>query len=174
MITQGQKPMLDGGRVVLYSRSRHGNYPLATYAFHLGLRGDDRSVANDVNLLFGNTKRDQGFDGERIDKVPGVPSNGATGMDGKIIENADGFRVTCLDGSQHRIEDLGAANFNEVLIPPAKLDSNEDVENSLEILPFSRAINHCDLFLVNNVAQALRCRTHMSLKSVSVCVKYCT
>src|SRR5579884_3092639 len=82
MVPQGQKPAPDGGRVVLYSRSRYGNYPLATYAFHRGLRGDDASVANDVNLVFGNARRENAFPGPPVDGVPGVPGSGACGTDG--------------------------------------------------------------------------------------------
>ena len=99
----------EGGRIVLYSRNRHGNYPLASFAFHLGLRGDDRRVRNAVNLLFGNVKRADRFSGEPVNQVPEVLGNGAAGMDAG--PGKDEFRVQCMGGDEHRILDLGALEF---------------------------------------------------------------
>jgi RNA polymerase sigma factor (sigma-70 family) len=125
MVTQGQKPAPDGGRVVLYSRSRHGNYPVATYAFHLGLRGDDSSVANDVNLVFGNAERDNGFTGPPVDGVPGVNGNGACGMDGGPASE-DAFRVGCVGRCEHRILDLGFADYASLRAAPRAIEDDWD------------------------------------------------
>jgi RNA polymerase sigma factor (sigma-70 family) len=127
MVTEGQKPSPAGGRVILYSRSRHGNYPLATYAFHLGLRGDDRSVGNDVNLIFGNTRRRNAGAGPPVESVPGVWRHGAAGMDGAGLEK-DLFRVNCLGGSEHRILDLGTVDYDGLRAPPRgwEPDCDED------------------------------------------------
>jgi hypothetical protein len=133
-----QTPALNGGRVVLYSRNRHGNYPLAGYALHLGLRGDDTRVSNDVNLLFGNIARKGQFAGRWIDEVPSAlgPGHGAAGMsdgvknsDLKLIDSSDDetladnpsaeiqirlhdtFQMNCRGAQANRIIDLGAIDF---------------------------------------------------------------
>jgi RNA polymerase sigma-70 factor (ECF subfamily) len=118
MVLQGQKPLPQGGRVVLYSRARYGNYPLATYAFHLGLRGDDASVSNEVNLIFGNGKRKNGFAGPPVDAVPGVrPRCGAAGMDGGPPDH-DTFRVNCWGGAQNCVVDLGPVDYAAITQAP--------------------------------------------------------
>jgi RNA polymerase sigma factor (sigma-70 family) len=119
---KGQKPMPQGGKVVLYSRNRHGNYPLAGYSFHLGLRNDDVQVANYVNLLFGNRVRDNAFQGEPVDTAPGAAAPGGTGAAGAAGLNAgdpgvDEFQVNCYGGSRNRIVDLGQVDYARVEVP---------------------------------------------------------
>jgi hypothetical protein len=82
--------------VVLYSRNRYGNYPLASYAFHLGLRNDDRRVKNYTNLLFGNRARDNAFGGKGINAVPGRDGggNGGNGGGGNGSDGAPGGNGT--------------------------------------------------------------------------------
>jgi RNA polymerase sigma factor (sigma-70 family) len=143
---RGQKATPQGGKFVLYSRNRYGNYPLAGYAFHLGLRNDDARVGNAVNLLFGNRKRENAFLGQRIDCVPRpngdggsggnggaggtrgngenggnanqTTANGAAGMNG---ENAgpgvDEFQVNCHGGPCNRIVDLGQVDYARATVP---------------------------------------------------------
>jgi len=129
MKIEGQTPTPAGGRVILYSRSRYGNYPLASYSFLRGLRGDDRTVRNDVELVFGNTQRREGFSGARVDSVPGVggPANGAPGMDGGGAGVKDQFRVSLFGSARHRIVDLGAIADDAVTsVPPAAKSAGSD------------------------------------------------
>jgi hypothetical protein len=117
MKTEGQIPSPHGGRAILYSRSRHGNYPWASYTFSRGLRGDDKTVRNDVDLVFGNVQRENAFQGQRVDAVPGVGGNGASGLDGGAAGAQDQFRVG--GGVDHRIVDLGKVDFNGLTnVPP--------------------------------------------------------
>jgi hypothetical protein len=69
---EGQKATPEGGKAVLYSRNRYGNYSLASFDFNMGLRDDDKRVGNFVNLVFGNRKRENAFKGQPIDSVPGA------------------------------------------------------------------------------------------------------
>lgn len=131
MVTQGQQPAPQGGRAVLYSRSRHGNYPLATYSFAAGLRGDDESVANDVELVFGNAQRPDAFKGRRIDAVPGVGGNGACGMDGGA--DSDQFRVGLHDNADHRIVDLGKIDFQKVTELTKEMEKAADTQAEVKL-----------------------------------------
>jgi hypothetical protein len=143
--TDGQTAMPQGGKVVLYSRNRYGNYPLASFAFHLGLRGDDARVANYVNLLFGNRIREKPFDGVAVDVVPGLDGQpgpggnggagggkgvgsdgapggkgfaGAAGLNGEQDGPAvDEFQVNCYGGSRQRIVDLGRVEYAKAKVP---------------------------------------------------------
>ncbi len=99
-----------GGRAVLWSRNRWGNYPLATYDFRLGLRGDHPLVANGVQLVFGNRQRANAWTGAQVDAVPAVPSNGSCGQDGGPGAQ-DEFRANLYGGERSAIRDLGAADF---------------------------------------------------------------
>ena len=135
------KPVPGGGKVVLYSRSRYGNYPLATYAFQLGLRGDNAQVANYVNLIFGNRTREDAFGGDLVNAGPpsqdGNRVAGAAGMDGNNGDSVDEFRVNCYGGSRNRIVDLGESDFAKIVIPkelqanPA--DAVDDVLNTVPV-----------------------------------------
>jgi len=127
MVMEGQAATPQGGRVVLYSRSRYGNYPLATYSFSRGLRGDDRTVGNDVELVFGNVQRENAFRGRRVDSVPGAhgPGNGSVGMDGGGPGAKDRFRVALFGGSNHRILDLGDVAFDDLTNVPVAAKSAE-------------------------------------------------
>ena len=95
----------NGGRIVLYSRNRYGNYPLATYSFIMGLRGDDVRVRNFADLVFGNANRPDRFMGTQVDGVPKVDGVGPCGMDGGA--HGDTFRVSLYGGCRHTILDLG-------------------------------------------------------------------
>jgi hypothetical protein len=117
--TEGQIPSPRGGRVILYSRSRHGNYPLASYTFSRGLRGDDKTVRNDVDLVFGNVQRGAAFRGQRVDAVPGVGGNGAAGLDGGGAGAKDQFRVGLFGGADHGIVDLGKVDFSSLTHVPS-------------------------------------------------------
>jgi hypothetical protein len=129
-----QKAIPAGGKVILYSRNRHGNYPLASYAFQLGLRGDDERVRNHVNLVFGNGKRENSFTGERIDSVPGGTGGaaGAVGMDSRSFHGKrfDEFRVGCYGGCQHRIVDLGKVDYGKVRIPASLCELPDEASHS--------------------------------------------
>jgi RNA polymerase sigma factor (sigma-70 family) len=118
-----QTPMPAGSRIVLYSRNRFGNYPLASYALHLGLRGDDKSVANDVNLLYGNVHREDSFRGRKVDNVPGVFGNGSAGMDGG---GPDRLQVSCCGNNRNRILDLGPINYADLQSAPPELSKAGD------------------------------------------------
>jgi hypothetical protein len=119
MKTEGQVPSPRGGRVILYSRSRHGNYPLASYTFSRGLRGDDKTVHNDVDLVFGNVQRENAFRGRRVDAVLGAGGNGAPALDGGGAGAKDQFRVGLFGGVDHGIVDLGKVDFNGLThVPP--------------------------------------------------------
>lgn len=111
----------NGGTVLLYARNRYGNYPLATYAFHLGLRGDGKTVGNEVNLIFGNAKRANAFTGDPVDDGP-RRLHGAAGMDGGPMDGKpqDEFRVFTRSEA-NQIVDLGAVNFAAVTAPPESL-----------------------------------------------------
>jgi hypothetical protein len=119
MVTRGQKATPDGSKVVLYSRNRHGNYPVASYSFGRGLRGDDETVENLVDLVFGNRQREDAFSGAPIDSVPGVGGAGACGMDGGNAGEPgyDEFRVGLYGGCRHRISDLGEVDYARADIP---------------------------------------------------------
>ncbi|MFH0939309.1 MAG: POTRA domain-containing protein [Planctomycetota bacterium] len=120
-----QAAMPAGGRVVLYSRNRFGNYPLASYALHLGLRGDDARVRNAVNLLFGNAYRSDAFKGAPIDDVPGSSGNGSAGMDGGAPQ--DRFQVSCYGGNRNKIIDLGKVNYETLAIPKGFVQAKDRV-----------------------------------------------
>lgn len=111
----------NGGTVLLYSRNRYGNYPLATYAFHLGLRGDGKTVGNEVNLIFGNAKRESAFTGDPVDEGP-LKLHGPTGMDGGPLDGKpqDEFR-SYTRTEQNHIVDLGAVDYATVTTPPESL-----------------------------------------------------
>ncbi|MCW8131098.1 MAG: RNA polymerase sigma factor [Planctomycetota bacterium] len=116
-----QRSEPNGGTVLLYSRNRYGHYPLATYAFHLGLRGDGRTVGNEVNLIFGNAKREQAFTGDLVDEGPrGL--HGAAAMDGGPLDGKprDEFRAFTRN-EQNAIVDLGAVDYATVTEPPEGL-----------------------------------------------------
>jgi hypothetical protein len=143
MKTEGQKPQPGGGKVILHSRNRYGNYPVATYDFTLGLRGDDKQVANYVDLVFGNTKRAGAFAGDPVDGVEGATSGlrnagaaGAAGMDGASPDRGDEFRVGLYGGSRHAIVDCGKADFAKVTIPAALVEKPG---------PDDRRPNHADV-----------------------------
>ncbi|WP_139017413.1 hypothetical protein [Bradyrhizobium sp. STM 3809] len=129
MRVEGQIPSPEGGRVILYSRSHYGNYPLASYSFVRGLRGDDRTVCNDVDLVFGNARRSEAFSGQRVDSVPGAagPVNGAPGLDGGGPGTEDQFRVGLFGTARHRIIDMGPI-ADDVLpgVPPAAKNAGSD------------------------------------------------
>jgi len=138
-----EKPTPGGGQVVLYSRNRHGSYPLAAYAFHLGMRNDNAEVANFVNLVFGNRKREDAFAGVPVDAGPPPPAGqgqgqsvaGAVGMDG-ANGAGDEFRVNCYGGTRNRIVDLGEVDFAKVALPRAKPDDPEAaVDDAFNIVP---------------------------------------
>lgn len=112
-----QVPQLRGGQVVLWSRNRYGNYPLATYAFHLGERGDGRDVRNEVNLIYGNVVRESAFKGETVDGE----FNGSAGMDAGRRGSPDEFRVFTRS-VQNKIVDLGAADYQAVVEAPAAIE----------------------------------------------------
>lgn len=118
MMMEGQTATPQGGRVVLYSRSRYGNYPLATYSFSRGLRGDDRTVGNDVELVFGNVQRENAFRGTRVDSLPGH-GPGSAGMDGGSPGAKDRFRVALFGSADHGIYDLGDVAFDDLTNVPA-------------------------------------------------------
>jgi hypothetical protein len=109
---------------------------VATYDFTLGLRGDDLQVANYVDLVFGNAKRANAFDGEAVDSVPGAVSQrfksgaaGAAGMDGASTPEApDQFRVGLYGGSRHRIVDCGEVQLKKVTIPDNLIEPPDDDE----------------------------------------------
>src|SRR5262249_24546359 len=138
-----QDPGRNGGKVALYARNRHGNYPLARYAFHLGLRNDALAVANPVNPLYGNRQRAKPLTQKPLDVVPGARGGshggpggqgghggdqgageaggsggtgvaGAAGMNGENATGSDEFQVTCHAGSEHRIVDLGKVDYATV------------------------------------------------------------
>jgi hypothetical protein len=134
MKTEGQTPQPKGGKVILYSRNRYGNYPVATYDFTLGLRGDDLQVANYVDLVFGNAQRKDAFADEAVNSVPGAFSKrlnaaaaGAAGRDGASTPEApDQFRVGLYGGSRHRIVDCDKVELKEVTIPDKLVEPPED------------------------------------------------
>jgi RNA polymerase sigma factor (sigma-70 family) len=124
LVTRGQKAQPGGGKVILYSRNRYGNYPVATYDFTLGLRGDDEQVANYVDLVYGNCMREGAFAGKAVDGVPGAFSRwrnagaaGAAGMDARTPA-LDTFRVGLYGGPWHRIVDCGKVDFARATVPP--------------------------------------------------------
>jgi hypothetical protein len=120
MQTRGQKAQPRGGKAVLYSRNRYGNYPVATYDFTLGLRGDDERVANRVDLVFGNRERKGTFAGREVDRVKGTgrPSAGAAGMGGRLKKDiGDEFHVGLVGNCQHAIVDCGKVDFAKVAVP---------------------------------------------------------
>jgi hypothetical protein len=125
MKIEGQTPAPQGGRAILFSRSRHGNYPLATYSFSRGLRGDDKTVGNDVELVFGNAQRANAFAGPPVNSVPGAvgPRNGAAGMDGGGAGTKDQFRVGLSGTAGHRIVDLGSIDSDELTSVPSAAKS---------------------------------------------------
>jgi RNA polymerase sigma factor (sigma-70 family) len=110
MLGAAQAAQQSGGLVVLWSRNRWGNYPLATYDFRLGLRGDHPHVANGVQLAFGNRQRANAWTGAQVDAVADVPSNGSCGQDGGPGAQ-DEFRANLYGGERSAIRDLGAADF---------------------------------------------------------------
>ena len=73
-------------------------------------------MRNEVNLLFGNVKRENGFSGEPVNGVPDVPGNGAAGMDAG--PGRDAFRVQCMGGDEHQLLDLGAIKFSNLSAIP--------------------------------------------------------
>jgi len=105
MVMEGQTATPQGGRVVLYSRRATANYPLATYAFSRGLRGDDRTVGN---------KRRVGSLAMYSAKCFSRPAGGfaawhgpgSAGMDGGSPGAKDRFRVGLVGNADHRILDL--------------------------------------------------------------------
>jgi hypothetical protein len=126
MATEGQKPMPEGGPVVLYSRNRHGNNPLASYSFIRGLRGDDPPVNNDVELVFGNRKRFL-VGGTPINEVPEEHRPAYNIVAGIAFEKVrDEFQVGLHGwGKKHRIVDLGPIDFKALIKVPKEAENAE-------------------------------------------------
>lgn len=106
-----------GGLVVLWSRSRWGNYPLATYDFRSGLRGDHPAVANRVQLAFGNRLRAHAWQGVPVDAVPGTIGAGACGRDGASGgQEVDEFRAGLEGEERAAIRDCGTLPFDQLRV----------------------------------------------------------
>jgi hypothetical protein len=113
-----------GGTVVLLSRVAYGDYARSSYAFHLGLRNDERRVSNEVNLIFGNVRRpgDKADDEEQPIGRHGAAGTDAGSRDGKPPQ--DEFRVFTRS-VRNSILDLGAVDYDGIRAAPVEIHRAE-------------------------------------------------
>jgi RNA polymerase sigma factor (sigma-70 family) len=118
MLGTAQIPQPSGGRFVLWSWRRWDNYPLATYDFERGSRGDHPAVGNDIQLLFGSVARGGTWNSESSVSASAFPGStaplqkGVTGCLGSASANddVDTLRVGCYGEGTGWIKDIGTAD----------------------------------------------------------------